>query len=86
MISLSLSKGGRLHMVQNDELPMKIGKNLKTLLKNKGYTYETFAERYPADVRTVGRWVQKGIDRISIICRIAEILDMKVEDVINYGE
>ena len=59
--------------------PKKIGSNLKHLIKESEYrTQERFAEKAFVDVRTVRRWVQNGIDSISTIAMVAEILDVDV--------
>ena len=60
--------------------PEKVGENLKRLIKESEYrTQERFAEEAFVDVRTVRRWVQKGIDSISTIAMVADILDVDVK-------
>ena len=57
--------------------PEKIGENLKRLIKESEYrTQERFAEEAFVDVRTVRRWVQNGIDSISTVAMVADILDV----------
>lgn len=68
-------------MVQDFSLQEKIGKNLKSLLKQRNLTQEEFAELCLVEPRTVRKWIQNGIDKISTIELIAKVLEMKVEDV-----
>ena len=57
--------------------PEKVGENLKRLIKESEYrTQERFAEEAFVDVRTVRRWVQNGIDSISTVAMVADILDV----------
>ena len=58
--------------------PEKIGENLKRLIKESNCTQERFAEKAFVDVRTVRRWVQNGIDSISTVAMVADILDVDV--------
>ena len=49
------------------------GANLKRLIKNsKWKTQEEFAFEFGTDVRTVGRWVNKGIKNLDTIQQIAD--------------
>ena len=49
------------------------GANLKRLIKNSKYrTQEEFAFEFGTDVRTVGRWVNKGIKNLDTIQQIAD--------------
>ena len=59
--------------------PEKIVEILKRLIKESNCTQEQFAEKAFVDVRTVRRWIQNGIDSISTIAMIAEILDVDVQ-------
>ena len=46
-------------------LGLVAGANLKRLIKQSSYkTQEEFAYEFGTDVRTVGRWINHGIDRI----------------------
>jgi hypothetical protein len=57
--------------------PERIGNNLKHLIKESEYrTQEAFAEAVGADVRTVRRWVQNGIDSIFTVAMVADVLDV----------
>ncbi len=65
-------------------LGLVAGANLKRLIKESKYkTQEEFAFEFGADVRTVGRWVNQGIDKLSIIEQIAEFFDIDVSDVLS---
>ncbi len=52
------------------------GKNLRRLLRDINITQEEFAFQYGADVRTVNRYINKGIPKVSTIQEIAEYLDV----------
>ena len=60
-------------MEQNiKDLGLVAGANLKRLIKNSKYkTQEKFAFEFCTDVRTVGRWVNKGIKNLDTIQQIA---------------
>ena len=60
-------------MEQNiKDLGLVAGANLKRLIKNSKYkTQEEFAFKFCTDVRTVGRWVNKGIKYLDTIQQIA---------------
>ncbi len=65
-------------------LGLVAGANLKRLIKESKYkTQEEFAFEFGADVRTVGRWVNQGIDKLSIIEQIAEFFGIDVLDVLS---
>jgi len=60
------------------------GRNLKKLVKQKlKMTQERFAELAEVDVRTVGRWYNEGIDKLSTIKRLADLLEISDELLIN---
>ena len=65
-------------MEQNiKDLGLVAGANLKRLIKNSKYkTQEEFAFEFCTDVRTVGRWVNKGIKNLDTIQQIAEFFDI----------
>ncbi len=60
-------------MEQNiKDLGLVAGANLKRLIKNSKYkTQEEFAFEFCTDIRTVGRWVNKGIKNLDTIQQIA---------------
>ena len=65
-------------MEQNiKDLGLVAGANLKRLIKNSKYkTQEEFAFEFCTDVRTVGRWVNKGIKNLDTIQQIAAFFDV----------
>ena len=55
------------------DLSLLAGANLKRLIKNSKYrTQEEFAFEFGTDVRTVGRWVNKGIKNLDTIQQITD--------------
>ena len=81
MIFLYLRKGGKLRMEQ-DDLAKQVGRNLKKLFAKYGKTYEDVAKILNADPRTIGRWVQNGLDKLSTIEWIAEKFGIEAKDII----
>lgn len=60
------------------------GENLKRLIKQSKYkTQEEFAFEFGSDVRTIGRWINNGIDRISTIEQIADFFGIAVSDILS---
>ena len=61
-------------MEQNiKDLGLVAGANLKRLIKNSEYkTQEEFAFEFGIDVRTIRRWVNKGIKNLDTIQQIAD--------------
>ena len=60
-------------------LGLTVGENLKRLIKESKYgTQENFAYEFGADVRTVGRWINKGIDKLSLVSQIADFFNVDV--------
>ena len=59
------------------DLSLLAGANLKRLIKNSKYkTQEEFAFEFGTDVRTIGRWVNKGIKNLDTIQQIAAFFDV----------
>ena len=59
------------------DLGLIAGANLKRLIKNSKYkTQEEFAYEFGTDVRTIGRWVNKGIKNIDTIQQIAAFFEV----------
>ena len=59
------------------DLSLLAGANLKRLIKNSKYkTQEEFAFEFGTDVRTVGRWVNKGIKNLDTIQLIVAFFDV----------
>ena len=63
----------------NMDLDKIVGVNLKRAIKESMWrTQEKFAEAFGAEVRTVGRWCNQGIDKLSLIQQIADFLEIDV--------
>ena len=74
-----LSKGGDIMKQNQQDLGLIVGANLKRLIKESKYgTQENFAFEFGTDVRTVGRWVNHGIDKLSTILQIARFFNVDV--------
>ena len=67
-------------MKQNSiDLGKIVGANLKRAIKeSKWKTQEKFAEAFGAEARTIVRWCNQGIDRLSVIQQIADFLEIDV--------
>ena len=67
-------------MKQNNmDLNKIVGVNLKRAIKeSKWKTQEKFSEAFGAEVRTVGRWCNQGIDKLSLVQQIADFLEIDV--------
>lgn len=59
-------------------LSLRAGINLRHLIKERYGSQELFAEKFGADVRTVGRWINRGIDSLTTVERIAAFLHIDV--------
>ena len=55
------------------------GQNLKQLIKDNYSTQEEFAFDYGADIRTISRYVNNGINKIDAIQEFAEFFDVPFE-------
>ena len=63
----------------NIDLNKIVGSNLKRAIKkSKWRTQEKFSEAFGAEVRTVGRWCNQGIDKLSLVQQIADFLEIDV--------
>lgn len=63
----------------NIDLNKIVGANLKRAIKkSKWRTQEKFSEAFGAEVRTVGRWCNQGIDKLSLVQQIADFLEIDV--------
>ncbi len=68
--------------MEHFDLPANVGRNLKKLFAKEGKTYADVAELLNCDERTVGRWIQNGLDKVSTIAYIAKVFGVKAEDII----
>ena len=58
-------------------LNLVVGANLKRAIKaSKWRTQARFAEAFGAEIRTVGRWCNEGIDKLSLVEQIADFLEI----------
>lgn len=65
-------------------LGLIVGANLKRLIKESDYrTQEEFALEFGADVRTVRRWINRGIYNVSTIEQIAKFFNVDVFDILS---
>lgn len=55
------------------------GQNLKQLIKENYITQEDFAYDYGAEIRTISRYVNQGINKIDVIQELAEFFDVPFE-------
>jgi hypothetical protein len=63
----------------NIDLNKIVGANLKRAIKeSKWKTQEKFSEAFGAEVRTVGRWCNQGVDKLSLVQQIADFLEIDV--------
>ena len=63
----------------NLDLNQVVGANLKRAIKeSKWKTQEKVSEAFGAEVRTVGRWCNQGIDKLSLVQQIADFLEIDV--------
>ncbi len=66
------------------DLGLVAGAKLKQLIKQSKYkTQEEFAFEFGADVRTIGRWINNGIDSLSTIQKIADFFGIAVSDILS---
>ena len=70
-------------MMQTDSLSARVGKNLKRIIKENGFTQEQFAEQMYVDPTTVRRWLAHGIKDIDTISTIAEFFGIDVMDILR---
>lgn len=55
------------------------GQNLKQLIKENYSAQEDFAYDYGAEIRTISRYVNQGINKIDVIQELAEFFDVPFE-------
>ena len=55
------------------------GQNLQQLIKENYSTQEDFAYDYGAEIRTISRYVNQGINKIDVIQELAEFFDVPFE-------
>ena len=70
-------------MMQDDSLSVRAGKNLKRIIKERGYTQDKFAESMFVVPTTLRRWLANGINDINTIAKIANFFDISVMDILK---
>lgn len=60
------------------------GLYLKKLIQENYDSQEEFACDFGVDLRTVSRYVNKGIDRLSIIQELADFFEVSVQDFFSF--
>ena len=55
------------------------GQTLKRLMKENYPSQEEFAYDYGADIRTISRYINNGINKIDVIQELAEFFDVPFE-------
>ena len=69
------------------DLSIIVGANLKRYIKfSKWKTQAEFANAFGAEERTVGRWCNNGIDKLSLIQQIADFLNIDIMELFSYEE
>ena len=53
------------------------GETLRRLIKENGYTQEEFAFKFGCDVRTLNRYINEGINSISVLQELVNIFQVK---------
>ena len=67
-----------------DSLSVVAGANLKRLIKESKYrTQEEFAFEFCTDVRTVGRWINRGIKNLDTIQQIADFFGIDALSILS---
>ena len=63
----------------NQDLALIVGANLKRYIRlSRWKTQAEFAYAFGAEERTVGRWCNQGIDKLSLIQQLAEFLNIDI--------
>ncbi len=69
---------------KRNPLGLVAGENLKRLIKESKYhTQEEFAFEFGTDVRTVGRWINKGIKNLDTIQQIADFFGVDALSILS---
>jgi hypothetical protein len=67
------------------DLGKTVGANLKRAIReSKWKTQAKFAEAFYTEERTVGRWCNQGIDKLSLIQEIADFLEIDVFALLSF--
>lgn len=66
------------------DLGLVAGANLKRLIKESKYrTQEEFSFKFGPDVRTVGRWINKGIKNLDTVQEIADFFGIDALSILS---
>ena len=70
----------------NQDLALIVGANLKRYIRlSRWKTQAEFAYAFGAEERTVGRWCNQGIDKLSLIQQLAEFLNIDIMKMFEYN-
>ena len=58
---------------------LKAGRALRRLIEENFSSQEEFAYEYGADIRTISRYINNGINKIDVIQELAERFDVPFE-------
>lgn len=58
---------------------IKAGRTLRRLIEENFSSQEEFAYEYGADIRTISRYINNGINKIDVIQELAERFDVPFE-------
>jgi len=58
---------------------LKAGRTLRRLIEENFSSQEEFAYEYGADIRTISRYINNGINKIDVIQELAERFDVPFE-------
>ena len=59
---------------------MKAGQKLRALIEENFESQEAFADEYGADIRTISRYVNNGINKVDIIQNLADWFEVEFSD------
>lgn len=64
--------------------PVKVGQNLKKLIsESKFRTQVNFADVMGCDDSTVRRWIKHGIDSLTTLGQIADVLEIDLKELLK---
>ena len=64
----------------NNDASLKAGNNLRCLIQDNYVTQEEFALDFGAELRTVNRWINQGIQKIGLIQQLAAFFEVDFLD------
>lgn len=69
-------------MVETRSMSVNAGKNLKRIIKEKGFTQDEFAFQFGTDPANLRKWIAHGINKISTIEALSRFLNVGVMDIL----